>query len=269
MFQGEGGTGLGEHVDVVGQAQLVELREPLSRAAQVTQAQARQALLGDRAHDHEIRVAAQVLEQAVIGKRRVGLVHHHQAGGGLDHGLHVLAGKAVARGVVGIGQEHHRGLVLLHGPDEAIHIQGEVLAQGHAHVGHVRVAGDHAVHDEARLHGHHHPPGRGERHDDHLDQLVGAVAEDHGLVGGDAGDPAQGLDQLRRTGIRVAVQFHVTQLREPCIHQFRRPVVGVFHGIQFNEAGGVGDVIGGQGPDSGPDPLADQGVGVFHRVALT
>jgi hypothetical protein len=96
----------------------------------------------------------------------------------VDHLDDVRGGEQVARGVVGVGEEDHRGLLLFDGLDHGGHVQTEIVGvQGDAGVFHAAEGGDHAVHDEAGLHRQKGAPGSGQSHGDHLDDLVGAVAQ--------------------------------------------------------------------------------------------
>jgi hypothetical protein len=65
-------------------------------------------------------------------------------------------------------------------------------------------------------------------------------------------------------GSGIAVDVHDRQLLQPFPPQALRQAVGVLHGIQLDEPGGVGDVIGRQRQDFGADQTFDQ---VLHRRA--
>jgi hypothetical protein len=76
---------------------------------------------------------------------------------------------------------------------------------------------------------------------------------------------AQGLPQAGALGVRIAVDVHDRQLLQPFPTQALRQAIGVLHGIQLDEPGGVGDVIGRQGQNFGADQPLDQ---MLHRLEL-
>lgn len=93
--------------------------------------------------------------------------------------------------------------------------QGEVVGpQGHAHVVHAGEAGDHAEHDEARVHRQHLAPRPRQGQAQHLDDLV-EFAEQRGHVRRDAQGLAQGLGQAGAPGVRVAVDVHAGEDLQP------------------------------------------------------
>ncbi|KAG0771006.1 hypothetical protein G6F22_016876 [Rhizopus arrhizus] len=178
-------------------------------AGHVAETQSRQADLGDRAHDDHVGRVQHLGHPAALGKGLVGLVQHHQAGGGGDDRLHVVVGPEPAGGVVGHGQEHDLGLVFADGGQHGRQIQGQIIGQRHADEAGVVEAGRHVEIDERR-------PGRHHRiariaaglHDD-VDEFVRAVAEQH--VGA-IGHAEAGLHRLLQRGQvrrRIAVQRRV------------------------------------------------------------
>jgi hypothetical protein len=95
-------------------------------------------------------------------------------------------------------------------------------------------------------------PGAGDgRQRQHLDQLVGAVAEQQRHVRRDAHGLAQRRLQCTALRVRVAVQRGVAQLREPVLAQGLGPGVGILHGVELDQPGAVGDVVGAERADLG------------------
>ena len=80
MLQRKPGTRLGEAVDVVRQAQLVELGQPRRIAGQNAEAQPGQTLLGQGTHYQQVVVTPKPIHKTLLGEGVIGLVQHHQAG---------------------------------------------------------------------------------------------------------------------------------------------------------------------------------------------
>src|SRR5207302_3822108 len=76
---------LGERIDVVGLAHLVELLDPLRPAGEIAQAYAGEAQLGERAQDHQVRMLGEARHEALAGERVVRLVEDDEPFGGANH----------------------------------------------------------------------------------------------------------------------------------------------------------------------------------------
>ena len=189
---------LREHVDVVGQAQLVELIEPRGRPGEEAQPQAGEPELGQRAHDQQIRVSVELRQEAVAREGVIGLVDDHEAGRGADHALHEIAVEQVAGRIVRIGEPEQRRPMLLDRGEQGGSVDREIGLQRHAHVADAGGGGEHAIHHEGRLDAQHHRTRPRDRQGQHLDDLVRAVAEQQRHALGDVHRLPQPLLQPRR-----------------------------------------------------------------------
>ncbi len=244
MAQGELAAGLGQHVDVVRQARFVDLSQPAGNTDQQTEAQARQPHLGDGAQHQQIVITSQTIQEGGVGEGCIGLVHHHQAGGDIQDRLEIGCTEQVAGRVVGIGKKDHRRLVRFNGHPHGIHVELELAVQRHPHVVHAHQGGDHAVHDKAGLRRQYHAARLRHGQCDHLDQLVGTVAEQNLHVRRYLHAGAQTLPELACARIGIAVEADFPQGVQPGLDHRLWPGIGIFHGIQLDAVTGIRDMIG-------------------------
>ena len=235
-----------QHADVVGRADLVELRGPGRRTGQIADAGARQPPLGAGAHHRQVRPGLQLGQPAgTAGKRRIGLVQHHQTVGGLQDGAHVVRIEQVARGVVRIGQEDQRRTVRLDGLQHRLAVQTEIGPQRHRHETDAGQPRAHLVHHERGCRRHDRGPGLGHQLAQQTDQLIRTVAQHQPVNAVQPVMPGDGLFQRR---IGVARRIAVDGQRRQTLRQFglQRPgqPPGVLHRIQLDGVSGIGHVVG-------------------------
>ena len=128
----------------VGQAGLINFIQPEVRTGEIAQTQAGEAHLGDGTHYQQVIEGSGPRHEAVIGEGGVGLVDHHQPRCLFDHPQQRILRKQVAGGVVGIGEEDQRRLVLLDGFEQTVEIESETLrVEGDPHILHAAEGGDH------------------------------------------------------------------------------------------------------------------------------
>ncbi|MNS18871.1 hypothetical protein D3C72_505770 [compost metagenome] len=237
--------GLRQHVQVVGRAQLVQFGDPVRMAGQVAETQAGQADLGHRAHDDHVGGVQHLRHPGAVGERLVGLVQHHQPGGGGDDGLHVFVRPQAAGGVVGHGQEHHLGLMFADGGQHGRQIQGQILGQRHADKAGVVKARRHVEINERRPRRQHHVARVATGLDDDVDEFIRAVAKQHVGRVGHAEPGLHRLLQGGQVGGGIAVQRRVAHgagdVVAHCLGQFIR----AFHRVQLDAAIRVGDRVRG------------------------
>ena len=235
-----------QHADVVGRADLVELRSPGRRTGQIADAGARQPPLGAGAHHRQVRPGLQLGQPAgTTGKGRIGLVQHHQTVGGLQDGAHVVRIEQVARGVVRIGQEDQRRAVRLDGLQHRLAVQTEIRPQRHRHETDACQPRPHLVHHERGRRRHDRGPRLGHQLAQQADQLIRAVAQHQPVNAVQPVMPGNGLFQ-RRIGVsgRIAVDGQRRQtLRQLSLQRPGQPP-GVLHRIQLDGVGGIGHVVG-------------------------
>ena len=246
MLEGEARRLGIQHADVVGRADLVELRGPGRRTGQIADAGTCQPPLGAGAHHRQVRPGWQLGQPAgTIGKGRIGLVQHHQTVGGLQDGAHVVGIEQVAGGVVRIGQEDQRRAVRLDGLQHRLAVQTEVRPQRHRHETDAGQARTHLVHHERGRRRHDRGPRLGHQLAQQADQLIRTVAQHQPVNAIQPVMPGDGLLQ-RRIGIagRIAVDGQRRQtLRQLGLQRPGQPP-GVLHRIQLDGVGGIGHVVG-------------------------
>ena len=256
-----------QHADVVGRADLVELRGPGRRTGQIADAGARQPPLGAGAHHRQVRPGLQPGQPAgTAGKGRIGLVQHHQTVGGLQDGAHVVRIEQVARGVVRIGQEDQRRTVRLDGLQHRLAVQTEVRPQRHRHETNASQPRPHLVHHERGGRRHDRGPGLGHQLAQQADQLIRTVAQHQPVNAVQPVMPGDGLFQ-RRIGIagRIAVDGQCRQtLRQFGLQRPGQPP-GVLHRIQLDGVGGIGHVVGGHALHIGAHVTFDPGRDLGRR----
>ena len=235
-----------QHADVVGRADLVELRGPGRRTGQIADACTRQPPLGAGAHHRQVRPGWQLGQPAgTAGKGRIGLVQHHQTVSSLQDGTHVVRIEQVARGIVRIGQEDQRRTVRLDGLQHRLAVQTEVRPQRHRHETDAGQPRAHLIHHERGCRRHDRGPRLGHQLAQQADQLIRTVAQHQPVNAVQPIMPGNGLLQ-RRVGIarRIAVDGQRRQtLRQFGLQRPGQPP-GVFHRIQLDGVGGIGHVVG-------------------------
>ena len=236
-----------QHADVVGRADLVELRGPGRRTGQIADAGARQPPLGAGAHHRQVRPGRQLGQPAgTTGKGRIGLIQHHQTVGGLQDGAHIVRIEQVAGGIVRIGQEDQRRAVRLDGLQHRLAVQTEIRPQRHRHKTDAGQPCTHLVHHERGRRRHDRGPGLGHQLAQQADQLIRTVAQ-HQPV--NAVQPVVAGDGLLERRIGIAGRIAVDGQRRQTLRQLglQRPgqPPGVLHRIQLDGVGGIGHVVGG------------------------
>ena len=235
-----------QHADVVGRADLVELRGPGRRTGQIADAGTRQPPLGAGAHHRQVWPGCQLGQPAgTTGKGRIGLVQHHQTVGGLQDGAHVVRIEQVAGGVVRIGQEDQRRTMRLDGLQHRLAVQTEIRPQRHWHETDTGQPRTHLVHHERGRRRHDRGPGLGHQLAQQADQLIRTVAQHQPVNAIQPVMPGNGLLQ-RRIGIagRIAVDGQCRQtLRQLGLQRPGQPP-GILHRIQLDGVGGISHVVG-------------------------
>ena len=235
-----------QHADVVGRADLVELRGPGRRTGQIADAGARQPPLGAGAHHRQVRPGLQPGQPAgTAGKGRIGLVQHHQTVGGLQDGAHVVRIEQVARGVVRIGQEDQRRTVRLDGLQHRLAVQTEIGPQRHWHETDTRQPRAHLVHHERGGRRHDRGPGLGHQLAQQADQLIRTVAQHQPVNAVQPVMPGDGLFQ-RRIGIAGGIAVDGQRCQTLGQLGLQRPgqPPGVLHRIQLDGVGGISHMVG-------------------------
>ena len=126
-------------------------------------------------------------------------------------------------------------------------VQIEVPAtQRDPDIPHAGDRGQDAVHRKARLRTEEAAARSADGQANHLDQLIGAVPEQEPGVVRQPEIAPQPLLQGPRLTVGVAVELDRAQRLDKGPAQLGRPRVGVLHGVELDEAGGVLDVIGPQ-----------------------
>ncbi len=199
-----------------------------------------------------------------VGEGAVGLVDHHDAGCRLDDGPQRGRVEEVAGRVVRLGDEDHCRLALGNRRQHRGAVEFELLGQCNAAIGHAGLTGDQAVHHEARLGCQQAVTGATEQQCQQQDQLIGAIAQQQRMVLGNGEVPPQRLLDCAALRIGVAVEFDAAQPFEPGRGECAGPGVGVLHGIELDAAAGIGDMVGGERAQFGPDPLFEAGVQFFR-----
>ena len=98
-----------------------------------------------------------------------------------------------------------------------------------------RIDGIGPVHHERRLRRHDRRAGRGDRHGDHLDELVGAVPEDDARRFGNGERLAQHRLDMRSSAVRIAVDGNVGDRRGELRAHVRRQAIRVLHRIELDQ----------------------------------
>ena len=188
-------------------------------------------------------VACQLGHPAVEGEGLVGLIEHHQAGGGRDDLLDAEAVENIAGGVVGIGDPDNRRLMFGDGSQHRRHIKRKVGRKRHRHEAAAGQASRDVVHHESgyRRDNRRARSGGGHRHDG--DEFVRAVAQQQPRISGHAKLVA---DQCLQAGVgrrRIAVDGNRPQPLAKRMLQFGRQAIGVFHRVKLEQPRGSGHVI--------------------------
>ncbi len=245
MLQRHLGGDLVQRTDVVRQADLVELGDPARIADQVTQAQPREPQLRQRAHDQQVRVLREQRRVVARGEREIGLVDHDQRIGRLQHRAQARLVEQVAGGIVRTGQEDQPRPVQ---PYRRRSIAGTSSWKSDRSVTSSKRTFSHCeirrniTKDGAGASTQH--PGPGDAGDQHLDDLVAAVAEQDPPARVDAEDAADACAQRRRLRIGVAVQRRGGDAPGEQRLQRRGQRKRVLHRIELDQAARVGDVVG-------------------------
>ena len=205
------GGDLAQAVDVVREAELVQLTDPGRVRHREPETKTGEPKFRQGPHHQKVGKLPQAMQKRLVCKWLIGLVHHHQPRRGGDHRLDVLGREKIAGGIVGVGQERERRLVSFDCRQHRVAIEVEAVGtQRHGHELPAQRGAEHAVHDEGGLRGHHHPFGASQAQHQQLDDLVGAVAEQQSAVGRDGQPLAQRELETAPAGIGVAVHVHPT-----------------------------------------------------------
>ena len=78
----------------------------------------------------------------------IGLIYYHQARSSIKNFNDRGVVKKIARGIVRVGQEDQRWLMLLDGSEHFIQIKGEIVFQQHSCITHTCESRNHAEHHE-------------------------------------------------------------------------------------------------------------------------
>ena len=215
-------------------------------------------------------VAAHQVHAVAVGKRLVGLVHHHQTlmpshrlDQARDHRLIPQIGGRVVR----VGQVEQRGLVLVDGRQHRRLVELEVGRQWHADETHPLQACRQAVHHEAGQRRHEHRARHGTSQAQQADQLVRAVAQHQRAALGQPRMRRQcGLQVVTALG-RVTVDRHPAQpIPEFALQRFGQ-AVWVFHRVDLDQPRTGLDRIAVQTLDVGADHALHAGLERVHGVA--
>ena len=203
----EGGVrrGQGHAVDVVRQFRLCDLRRHRRVRERVPEAQPRERhRLAERAQHHQARVIGEQGDGRRPAEVLIGLVHHHQGLRLGEQPLHRPIRERRPRRIVGrVDHDGPRPGVAC-GARQRVHVELEIGRERHGDVASAVHCGEQAVQAERR---HGRDDRRAGAHGDRerrLDELVGAVADEHAVR-----DPAvsrgEALQQLGRRERRIPV----------------------------------------------------------------
>ncbi len=193
-------------------------------------------------------------------ERVVSLVHGDEPRRRGDDGENRIARKKVAGGIVRIRDPGERGPFALDRGHDRGEVEGEVFPERHAHVTHARGHRRHAIDDEGRLEREHRGAGPGEGDGHHLQDLVGAVAEDDLERVVDAHGRAQLRLQCGAGRIGIAVDRHLREPARERLADLRRQAIGILHRVELHHALRGRRVIGGEREDL----AAHEARGRFH-----
>ena len=169
MLERKFGGGQAQLVHIIRRHDLGQLVDDFGAAGGIAHAYAGKADFAHGAHQHQIFNLPRLRQKAVAAECAIGFVHHHNAGRGIDNGLHLLTRKAHAGGVVGIRHKHQRRPMRGNGLKHGRQIHAEIVVQRHTDIieaVNLRIV---AIHHKARLQRQHRSAGLGHQHGDELD----------------------------------------------------------------------------------------------------